>query len=79
MGDRDHGSDGLYFYAKDDENLTAEVVDALDTTGAGDATLAKLADYSPKHLHSIWRKGHPALETGVRGSKTVKFRGASVF
>ena len=75
------GADGLYFCAKDDENLThvaAEVVDALDTTGAGDATLAGFLDYLAKApTLDMEKKVIPALETGVRwGSKTVKFRGA---
>ncbi|MGB0646992.1 MAG: carbohydrate kinase family protein [Bradymonadia bacterium] len=75
------GCDGLYFCAQNEDNLThvaAKTVEALDTTGAGDATLAGFLDHlATTPTLDINEKLVTALETGVQwGSKTVQFQGA---
>ena len=72
------GGDGLYYSSGEAfQHLTVQKVHAIDTTGAGDATLSGLL----AHLNpSCWRdENHlrAALEHGMQmGAATVQFQGA---
>ena len=73
------GGDGVYYHHEDrGAHLPVEKVDAVDTTGAGDATLAGiLMALDPKVSRFDQDELAKALASGARmGTQTVLFQGA---
>ena len=73
------GADGLYYHHDGQAaHLSVAKVDAVDTTGAGDATLAGiLAALNAKQFNIEAGQLSGALANGARmGTQTVLFQGA---